>query len=138
MLPSNNFVASSNRLINRAGVAILYTKYTEGVYDEITHTQGRTSTTASCKGYFANLNSRESQNPLLIGTLKFKILISATDLPFTPALGDKIEQDANAPQAQQSPFLWENGRMLGATVRDMQLTSYANQNIFYTLFCDRG
>lgn len=93
MTLTKRFQDSSQRLITRFGALRNYTHKTEEVYNPDTQTtEGGVETTLNIKVFKSQPKERELKSPNLVGRETAAMMIAASDLPFSPTVGDTITE----------------------------------------------
>lgn len=92
MTLTKRFQDSSQRLITRFGALRNYTHKTEEVYNPDTQTTESIETNLTIKVFKSQPKERELKSPNLVGRETTAMMIAASDLPFSPIVGDTITE----------------------------------------------
>lgn len=87
---SNQFLVSSQRLINLHGQPMAYSVITEAEYDIETGSTSNTETTYNITMYKKHINATQYNHPDLIGKSSAMFYLINSNLGFIPAVNDKI------------------------------------------------
>jgi hypothetical protein len=87
---SNQFLASSKKLITAHGQAMSYVSVTEGIYNIETGSTANTETTYTVTMYKKHISANQYSFPSLIGKTAAIFYLVNDSLSFIPAVQDKI------------------------------------------------
>lgn len=87
---TNQFLASSKRLISLHGEPMVYSVVTEGEYDVETGQTVNTDTAYTVTMYKKHINATQYNYPNLVGRTSAMFYLANTGLNFVPSVNDKI------------------------------------------------
>ena len=104
-LQSNRFKSGAKRLIDKHGKTRVYKSIGSETYNRETQTVETTSTLYTIKMFETEPKYKEVKSPNLVGKKLTVFLISTTDLPVRPKVGEAYQRSALAPITPENPTL---------------------------------